>query len=126
FGAILYEMLSARRAFQGESAADTMSAILREDPPDLTASNARVPPGLERIVHHCLEKDPASRFRSAHDLAFALEASPAGSAATEAFPLSGARPRRRLPRWAPAVLVLAAVAAGAYFLGRLRPGKTAE
>jgi len=125
FGAILYEMLSGRRAFQGESAADTMSAILREDPPDLTASNSRVPPGLERIVHHCLEKNPDSRFRSAHDLAFALEASPAGSSATEAIAVLGTRPRR-LSRWAPAVLVLAAVAAGAYFLGRLRPGKPAE
>src|SRR5512138_2477241 len=74
FGAILYEMLSGRRAFHGESTAETMSAILREDPPDLSETNQRISPGLERVVHHCLEKDPEERFHSASDLAFAIEA----------------------------------------------------
>jgi serine/threonine protein kinase len=74
FGAILYEMLSGRRAFHGESTAETMSAILREDPPDLSETNQRISPGLERLVHHCLEKNPEERFHSASDLAFALEA----------------------------------------------------
>src|SRR5262245_32657018 len=74
FGAILYEMLAGRRAFQGDSAADTMSAILKEDPPDLSVTNQSVSPGLERIVRHCLEKSPEQRFHSAHDLAFDLEA----------------------------------------------------
>src|SRR5712691_5157199 len=74
FGAILYEMLSGARAFHGDSAADTMSAILKEDPPDLSATNRQIPPGLERIVRHCLEKNPEERFHSAHDLAFDLEA----------------------------------------------------
>src|SRR2546421_3648604 len=74
FGAILYEMLSGRRAFHGESAADTMSAILKEDPPDLSDTNQNVSPALERLVNHCLEKNPESRFHSASDLAFALEA----------------------------------------------------
>src|SRR5687768_255757 len=84
FGAILYEMLSGRRAFQGESAADTMSAILKEDPPELTETNKTVSPALERLVHHCLEKNPEARFHSARDLAFALEAlaAPSGSQAT--------------------------------------------
>jgi serine/threonine protein kinase len=58
FGAIFYEMLSGTRAFQGDSSADTMSAILREDPPDLSATNRSISPGLERIVRHCLEKNP--------------------------------------------------------------------
>src|SRR6266571_1190659 len=58
FGAILYEMLSGRRAFHGESAADTMSAILKEDPPDLSDTNQNVSPALERLVNHCLEKNP--------------------------------------------------------------------
>src|SRR6185312_15278048 len=58
FGAILYEMLSGRRAFHGDSAADTMSAILREDPPDLSITNQSISPGLERIVRHSLEKSP--------------------------------------------------------------------
>src|SRR5438128_9112855 len=73
FGAILYEMLSGRRAFHGESPADTMSAILKEDPPDLSDTNQNVSPALERLVNHCLEKNPEARFHSASDLAFALE-----------------------------------------------------
>src|SRR5580658_3746382 len=74
FGAILYEMLSGKRAFHGDSPVDTMSAILKEDPPDLSETNRNVSPALERIVHHCLEKNPAERFQSARDVAFNLEA----------------------------------------------------
>ncbi|MGE5715077.1 MAG: serine/threonine-protein kinase, partial [Acidobacteriota bacterium] len=74
FGAILYEMLSGSRAFHRASAAETISAILREEPPDLSATNRNVQPGLERIVRHCLEKNPEERFYSARDLAFDLEA----------------------------------------------------
>src|SRR5438105_196943 len=73
FGAILYEMLSGRRAFRGDSIAETMSAILREDPPDLSETNKTVSPALERLVRHCLEKNPEERFHSARDLAFAIE-----------------------------------------------------
>jgi serine/threonine protein kinase len=74
FGAILYEMLSGKRAFRGDSMAETMSAILREDPPDLSETNKTVSPALERLVGHCLEKNPEERFHSARDLAFAIEA----------------------------------------------------
>ncbi|MGA9393599.1 MAG: protein kinase [Candidatus Sulfotelmatobacter sp.] len=74
FGAILYEMLSGKRAFHGDSPVDTMSAILKEDPPDLSETNRNVPPALERIVRHCLEKNPAERFQSARDVAFNLGA----------------------------------------------------
>lgn len=74
FGAILYEMLSGKRAFHGDSAADTMSAILKEDVPELTETNRNVSPALDRIVRHCLEKSPAERFQSARDVAFNLEA----------------------------------------------------
>ena len=74
FGAILYEMLSAQRAFHAASAAETMSAILKEDPPELSDTNKTVSPALERLVNHCLEKNPEARFHSARDLAFALEA----------------------------------------------------
>src|SRR2546427_452001 len=70
FGAILYEMLSGRRAFHRDSAADTMSAILKEDPSDLSTAKQDISPVLERIVRHCLEKKPEQRFHSAHDLAF--------------------------------------------------------
>ncbi|MGB6383703.1 MAG: protein kinase [Terriglobales bacterium] len=73
FGSILYEMLSGQRAFQGETPADTMSAILKEEPSELSETARNVPPALERIVRHCLEKNPAQRFQSAGDLAFNLE-----------------------------------------------------
>jgi len=72
FGAILYEILSGKRAFHGDSAAETMSAILREDPPELSVTNQSISPGLERIVRLCIEKNPEQRFHSAHDLGFAL------------------------------------------------------
>jgi len=74
FGSILYEMLSGKRAFQGDSPADTMSAILKEEPLELSEAARNVPPALERIVRHCLEKNPAQRFQSASDVAFNLEA----------------------------------------------------
>ena len=117
FGAILYEMLSGKRAFHGDSAADTMSAILREDPPDLSVTNQNVSPGLERILRHCLEKNPEQRFQSARDLAFDLEAL-SGLSAPSMRTVAVAAPRR--PRWllAAALVVLAAVVATSYVLGR--------
>ena len=73
FGVVLYEMLSGRRPFHGKTTADTISAVLKEDPPELMATGRDVPPMLERIVRHCLEKDPAARFQSARDVEFDLE-----------------------------------------------------
>ena len=74
FGAILYEMIAGKRAFHGDSAADAMSSILKDDPPELTETNRNVSPALERVVRHCLEKNPEERFQSARDVAFNLEA----------------------------------------------------
>lgn len=79
FGVILYELLSGHRAFHGDTAVETMTAILKQEPPDLPDT---VPPGLRQILHHCLEKDPANRFQSARDLSFALEAVSQGSGKT--------------------------------------------
>ena len=73
FGAILYEMLVGARAFQRGSAVETMSAILKDEPPDLKSKHGSIPPGLEAIVRRCLEKPPERRFQSASDLGFALE-----------------------------------------------------
>jgi Tol biopolymer transport system component len=81
FGSILYEMLSGQRAFRGETPAETMSAILKEEPPELSEMARNVPPPLERLVRHCLDKNPSQRFQSAGDLAFNLEALTEGSAA---------------------------------------------
>jgi serine/threonine protein kinase len=72
FGAVLFEILTGKRAFQGATSADTMSAILLEDPPRVSQIVPGIPPGLERVVHRCLEKNPEQRFQSASDLAFAL------------------------------------------------------
>jgi serine/threonine protein kinase len=75
FGTILYEMLTGKRAFQKATSAETMSAILNEDPPRISQIVPNLPPGLQRVVHRCLEKNPEQRFHSASDLAFALEGS---------------------------------------------------
>jgi Tol biopolymer transport system component len=88
-GAVLYEMLAGRRAFQADTAADTMTAILREEPADLHESGRMIPPALDRIVRHCLEKNPAQRFQTARDLAFSLEAAMTASGSGPA-PAAGA------------------------------------
>lgn len=73
FGSILYEIFTGKRAFSGNTQADTLSAILQKEPPELLTINPELPAGAERIVRHCLEKDAALRFQSARDVAFALE-----------------------------------------------------
>jgi Tol biopolymer transport system component len=113
FGAILYEMLSGKRAFHGETAADTMSAILREEPPELNETNRNVSPALERMVQHCLEKNPEQRFHSASDIAFDLEhlTGVSGSTAKVAA-VESARPRGKLLAALAGVVVLAVVMLG--------------
>jgi serine/threonine protein kinase/Tol biopolymer transport system component len=107
FGTILYEMLSGRRAFHGESAAEAMSAILKEDPPELSDSNKNISPALERIVNHCLEKNPEGRFHSARDVAFALETlSGSSSNSTQTI----AMPAVATQRWRRRELILATLA----------------
>jgi Tol biopolymer transport system component len=105
-GVILHEMLAGARPFRGDSAADTMSAILREDPPELSATNPGITPGLDRVVRHCLEKNPEQRFQSARDLAFDIEAlSTVSATRVEA---AAARGSRRLARArVPAMVALA-------------------
>ena len=117
FGAILYEMLSGKRAFHGDTPADTMSSILKEDPPELNETNRNVSPALERIVQHCLEKNPEARFHSASDIAFDLEhlSGLSGSAARIATADSGIgniRSRSKLLAALAAGLALACVGYG--------------
>lgn len=105
FGAILYEMLSGRRAFHGESAAETMSAVLREDPPDLSETNQRISPGLQRLVQHCLEKNPEERFHSASDLAFAIEAlTGSATVSDQTAVIAVPPPRARLSKFLPSIV----------------------
>ena len=109
FGAVVYEMLSGRRAFAGATQADTMSAILSADPPDMIDAAHAVPAMLDRLARRCLEKDPEERFQSARDIAFNLDAiatiSGHGTASMAAFdaPAAPARLRRA---WVAAALVL--------------------
>jgi len=133
FGTVLYEMLSGQKAFQKDSTADTISAILREDPPELSATNKNVDAGLERVVHRCLEKNREQRFHSASDLAFALE-SLSGSQSrldTSAIGTSTIETRfrtRSLLRdfgWVAAVILLVSTAVFAYLYYR-RPPVDAE
>jgi Tol biopolymer transport system component len=120
-GAVFYEMLSGKRAFQGATAADTMSAILKEEPVELSSAGRNLPPALGRIVHRCLEKEPAERFQSAHDLAFNLEfvgRDESGSGA--AVPLPAGKRRRSSIAALVALAVVGAAAVG--FLARgLKP-----
>src|SRR5687768_2487293 len=126
FGAILYEMLSGRRAFRGESTADMMSAILREDPPDLSETNKLINPALERVVNHCLEKNPEERFNSARDLAFAIEALSGSTNLSSSTVVSELPAKRRkfreLVPWAVAGLfLLAAVTLAVLYFRRAAP-----
>jgi serine/threonine protein kinase/Tol biopolymer transport system component len=119
FGAILYEMLSGSRAFSGASAADTMSAILMKEPPDLSVTNQAISPALERIVRHCLEKNPEERFHSAHDVAFDLETlSGVSTPSGRATALPRAEQTPRVLRATGSAVAAAAIAAGAFLLGR--------
>lgn len=121
FGAILYEMLSGKRAFHGDSPVDTMSAILKEEPPDLAETNRNISSALERVVRHCLEKNPAERFQSARDLAFNLDAlSDISTSRTgpQALPIQKAKLSRRWVITAVAAVLVLASWVGIYFLAR--------
>jgi eukaryotic-like serine/threonine-protein kinase len=96
FGAILYEMLSGQRAFRGDTAADTITAILTKEPPDLSQTNREIHPGPDRILRHCLEKNSEERFDSARDLAFDLEAL-SGVSTPSAQPMALPAKKKRLP-----------------------------
>jgi eukaryotic-like serine/threonine-protein kinase len=117
FGAILYEMAVGKRAFAKPTSAETMSAILNEEPPAVSQTSQNCPPGLQRVVHRCLEKNPEQRFQSASDLAFALEAlSESGvSGATPSPP--PIQPKSRKPLlWSAGLVAMLALAACAYFV----------
>jgi Tol biopolymer transport system component len=112
FGATLYEMLSGHRAFKGDTSVETMNSILKEDPPQLDEEKLHVSPGLERIIRHCLEKNPAERFQSARDLTFALGAL-SGTSSDSAIRSVAASRFKMLP-WALGALGALLIAAVAY------------
>jgi len=115
-GALLYEILSGRRAFQGETPAETMAAILKEDPAPLAAIDPALRP-FDRIVRHCLEKSPEERFQSARDVAFDLAALP-GEWSPEARRPAASLWRRALVG---AALLATGIVLGAFLERRIRP-----
>jgi len=116
FGAILYEMLSGKRAFQLSTSAETMTAILNDDPPAISQTGANILPALQRVMNRCLEKNPEQRFHSASDLAFALDAlSDSGaSPAVGTQALERRSPKRRLV-WSVAAIAAVLLAAVDWF-----------
>ena len=115
FGIVLFEMLTGRKAFARATPADTLSAILKEDPPELEEQSRPIPPGLRRILDHCLEKAPSRRFHNAEDLAFALENLSTGSTSHAPFTAPFA-PKNRRTTWIWAA-VAAILLAGSVLLG---------
>ena len=113
-GAVLYEMLSGRPAFKRDTAADTITAVLNEDPPTLTQTDSS--PALLRVVHHALEKNPNERFQSARDFGFALDAL-SGSTTFGVTAVSGATRSSRIKSYAAIILIVAALT-GSYVVGR--------
>jgi len=101
FGCILYEMLGGRRAFRRETGVETMTAILKDEPEPLSEIDSAVPPGLERLVMHCLEKDPGRRFQSMRDVSYTLETAAQTSSVgrASALPLPASRHAARGPLW---------------------------
>lgn len=115
FGTILYEMLAGQRAFQRNTTVETMTAILKEEPPELMTLGKNIAPSVARVAEHCLEKRPELRFQSAKDLAFALEALSGSSATMEPAIVPPRRSWRRVLPWTiAAAAVLAALATVAY------------
>ena len=124
FGAVLYEMLSGVRAFRRDTAAETMTAVLRDDPPELSDPGRPVSPTLERIVRRCVEKSMEQRFQSARDLSFALSAlSGSETAATARAAVGTPHKRFRFLPWLAAAILLTAVSAMTWFAAR-RPVAT--
>jgi Tol biopolymer transport system component len=116
-GAVLYEMLTAQRAFKGMSPAELLSSVLRDEPPPPSETDPRIPRSLDLIVHHCLEKNPDERFQSARDLAFHLDSVGGASASQRVEALAAPRARRWQRLAALGVLGLTLLAV-AFELGR--------
>ena len=120
FGAVLYEMLTGKRAFKRETSAETMTAVLREEPPELNDTGWQGPLGLQRILNRCLEKGVDRRFQSASDLAFAIE-SLSGTSSTRSIAQSKVK-RAWLP-WTAVALGTLALGTGLWLMGRWSAAK---
>jgi serine/threonine protein kinase/WD40 repeat protein len=126
FGVVMYEMITGDRAFCGDSAVETMNSILKEEPPQIQTMSRVVPMALERVITHCLEKQPQDRFQTARDLAFGLESvtSQSGiySAIIPALDIEDDKPSRKWLVFAALGLILASLLAVSFFVGRRTAG----
>jgi eukaryotic-like serine/threonine-protein kinase len=124
FGAVLYEMLSGKRAFQRDTPPETMTAILRDDVPEMTDLQPPPPPALDRIVRRCLEKNPEQRFQSAKDLAFGLESlsqlSGSGGVTSAQAAIAAAKPapQKKIALAVAGVVLAATIGAIGWWIGR--------
>ena len=124
-GCVIYEMLSGKRAFQRDTSAETMTAILREEPPDFSTAKRPIPAGLERLVRRCLEKRPEERLQSARDLAIALDAVSGGDTSSIQAAVPSEAPSRTSRSMAGAAAVLGVMLAGLAFWAGRRSGPPA-
>ncbi len=122
FGALLYEMVTGRKAFEGKSQASVITAIMSADPPTLTSLQPTTPPVLDWLTKRCLEKDPDERWQTAKDLTAHLKLiAEGGTRAGTPTPVASTRTRRSRLMWDVAGLVAGAIAAGFTVWSLVRP-----
>src|SRR5262245_51158644 len=122
FGAVLYEMLSGRKAFKRDTSAETIVAILTQEPPELTTSGRNISATLDHVVRHCLEKEPGNRFGSAKDVAFALSEASGATTVTSGVGAAVAPAAGRKNRLAAAAVLVLASSVGLFLLRRPHAG----
>ena len=127
-GAVLYEMATGKRAFEGKTPASAMAAVLEREPPPISSLQPTTPPALDRLVKTCLDKDPDERWQTAHDVKLQLrQITESGSQAgmtgssSATVPVATRKNNRRYLQWAVLVLVIAAAAAAGFFARVPRP-----
>src|SRR5208337_2880507 len=116
FGVMLFEMVTGKRTFEGKTQASIVGQILAVDPPSVSTLRPQTPPGLDRVIRLCLDKDPDERIQTAHDLKLQLQAISEAPLTTTQAPVIAPARRSWLPWAAAGVLAIAAVASAvAYF-----------
>ena len=126
FGAVFYELLSGRKAFRRDSASETIAAILKEEPAELTESGRNVSPALDHVVSHCLEKEPRNRFQSAQDVAFALSEASGATTITSGPQAAAPAPRGKGRLWTAVAVVVVLAAAGLLLTRRTKNAPSAS
>jgi Tol biopolymer transport system component len=122
-GAVLYEMLTGERAFAAATTGESLAAVLRDQPPEVSRKSKEVSPALDRLVSRCLEKNPGERFQSARDLSYALRETTTSSGGMAARDVASAPPRRSRAVLTAAAAALVAFTAGWFLRPKLFVGE---